>query len=690
MRAFETAGTWVGLVLCALALGSCGGDEPPADGPLEGRELGRAGQLEGTWLGVSQGDFIGFEFMDDGKVLATPITAALTGGAAMYDYSVLEGGRLSLMAPDGRTVLYKVTLAGDHMELEGSMMLSATNSQRFRRLPGGQTLEEGIEEQQRLDEAAYQERHDALTEYLERDDLVMAPVTPGAGGPAAIALDLTADGPGRGWYDDAPPHLDELHAAIDSVENDAALPALQITFGEQLDPPPQQVRGASQITFNSSGDADEPRLVAQVTYGSTPVELEIRRDAKLHADIVGRFDAEKERVEALRGPLLAALKDYAVVEGQSGAQYENQATSDRFVLVRDAASGKFSGEGVLGYTDRPAQAGTVTADVVVFGDEAMLVIEGLYRRYEMALAGSGGGQLSGAWFPTGTQNGWQSTLAITEAIDTAERERRADAQRKALRALDPDLPYVGRAAVLVDAWGAPQPFVILAVTPGASDSYTATARYPSISMEVAMSGGLVETLTGPVLQLRASSMKIDPGMAGMMALNLVERQVTSQVWSLTLAEPGEAASRLEGGGTGMGAVSLEPMTDAWKRRQADAVRQALSAGAKFDAWAVIYRDQPATVFEHRLDASSGALTAVVPERSASMNIRAGQTFAGKLTEADGIPQADFAYTMNNMADYTMRWWAYVEPDDDILLIGNFAQVSTGKAWAPGFEMQLAR
>ena len=75
--------------------------------------------------GVNQGDFIGFEFMEDGKVLATPITAALTGGAVMYDYSVLEGGRLSLMTPDGRTVLYKVTLAGDQMELEGSMMLSA-------------------------------------------------------------------------------------------------------------------------------------------------------------------------------------------------------------------------------------------------------------------------------------------------------------------------------------------------------------------------------------------------------------------------------------------------------------------------------------------------------------------------------------------------------------------------------------
>ena len=146
------------IFIVALVLSGCGGgsDDASDNGPLDGREVKRASQLEGTWLGVNQGDFVGFEFMDDGKVLATPVTAAISGGA-MYSYDVLDGGRLSLMAPNGQTIIYKVTIAGDRMELQGSMMLSSTNSQRFRRLPKGQTLEQGIEEQEKLDAAAYRD-----------------------------------------------------------------------------------------------------------------------------------------------------------------------------------------------------------------------------------------------------------------------------------------------------------------------------------------------------------------------------------------------------------------------------------------------------------------------------------------------------------------------------------------------------
>ena len=102
------------------------------------------------------------------------------------------------------------------MELEGGMMLAVSNTQRFRRLPRGQTLEQGIAEQERLDAAAYRERHEALLEYLEWDDLVMVPVTPGPDAPTAIALDLAISDPGRGWYDDRPPHLDEIRSAIET------------------------------------------------------------------------------------------------------------------------------------------------------------------------------------------------------------------------------------------------------------------------------------------------------------------------------------------------------------------------------------------------------------------------------------------------------------------------------------------
>jgi len=688
MKTRIKSSTW--LALGVLLLGGCGGGEPPPDSPLEGRELGKAGQLEGTWLGVNQGDYVGFEFMDDGKVLATPVMGALVGSAVMYDYSVLEGGRLSLMAPNGQTVLFKVTLAGDYMELEGAMMLSPDNKQRFRRLPKGQTIEQGIEEQDRLDAAAYKERYDGLLRFLERDDLVMVPVTPSPDAPTSIALDLDISAPGRGWYDDAPPHLDQITTGIDTVDNDATRPALKVIFGQQLDPPPAQARGSSQIVFNSSGDADEPRLVANVNYGGKPFELEIRRDAKLHREIVGRFDAEKERIQALRAPLLSALKDYVLIEGRSGAQYATQATDDRFVLIRNKETGKFSGEGSFTYENRLPQIVPVTADVLVYGDDATLVIDGFNRRYQLTLPGADAKAFDGAWFPTGQQNGWKTNLAIIEAIDAAEIERRAEAQRKALRGLSATTSYFGRAPILAEPSAAPQPFVILTVTPGANDTYTATARYPSLKMDVSMKGQIAETLAGPVLQLSYGGSEIASTTAAMLALNRVEQQLQRQVWSIRFAEPGKPDSLLEGGGTNMGAVSLEPMTDAWKKRQLDTVRKTLAAGADFHAWSMTQRQAPPTVFKFRLDPASGELNAVVPERSQPMGIWPGQTYEGKFVEQDGTAAGEFTYAFNKRRDYTLDWWAYIRPDDSIHLIGNTAQISQPRAARRGFEMELAR
>lgn len=684
------------VLLVALLLTGCGngGDAASTGGPLEGRDISRAGQLEGTWLGIDQGDFIGFEFMDDGKVLATPVTAALTGmgGGVMYDYSILEGGRLSLMTPNGQTRIFKVTIAGEQMELAGAMMLAPDDTQRFRRLPRGQTLEQGIEEQDRLDAEAYRKRYDALTAYLGRDDLVMAPTTPSPDAPPAIALALDLNGTGRAWHDDGPPHLDEIRAAIDTVDNDATRPAVRITFGPQVDPAPQQTRGGGQVVFNSSGEADEPRLIASVNYGNRPFELEIRRDAGLHRDIVGRFDAEKARIQALREPILSALKDYAVIEGRSGAQTANMATTDRIVLVRDPNTGKFSGEGTLTYESRPQQSGPVSADVIVYGDEAMLVIDGNYRRYQLTLASADTGALGGAWFPTGQQNGWQTELSIAEAIDVKERERRAEAQRQGLRSLGAGAQYFGRAPILAEAWGVPQPFVVLTVTSDAGSTFAATASYPSIDLAVAMTGQIAEALTGPSLQLRMASHEFGPNASqARLAPTLVQRQLQGQVWSLALTEPGSAASLLEGGGTGMGAVSLEPINDAWKRRQADAVRQTLAAGADFHAWKWSQRQEPATLFKFKLDPASGALSAVAPEQSRSMGTWPGQTYAGELTEQDGLPKAVLTYALGSKPDRPrdnrMTWFAHAGPDGGILLIGNLSRSSTPLG---SFEMVLAR
>ena len=174
-------------VLVASVIVGCGGGDAPVDpnAAVEGRALRRASELEGVWLGLTEGTFLGLEFMDDGQALATLVGGGFGGpGQALYNYSVLDDGRLALVGINGAgQEVYTTNIDGDRLEIE-----SFINKQRFMRLPEGQTLEQGLEEQLKLREAQYQERYDALTAFLSEPGLVIAPTTPAPGGPAAMAV----------------------------------------------------------------------------------------------------------------------------------------------------------------------------------------------------------------------------------------------------------------------------------------------------------------------------------------------------------------------------------------------------------------------------------------------------------------------------------------------------------------------
>ncbi len=176
------AGTLAALVTLGVT-GCGGGDQPAGDTtqPLEGRQLTKAGQLTGTWMRLSPGEFVGFEFLKDGKVLAT---LGSLGRTTTLDYSVLDGGRLSLIAPGGATTVFGATIDGDLMELsrEGGAGNGAT--QRFRRVPSGQTLAAAVQEHAAALEAERQRRLAALTQLLAADDLVIS--KSGSSGPSAV------------------------------------------------------------------------------------------------------------------------------------------------------------------------------------------------------------------------------------------------------------------------------------------------------------------------------------------------------------------------------------------------------------------------------------------------------------------------------------------------------------------------
>lgn len=507
MRRLFAFASFVCSIFLLAGCGSSDVDSIDTDAPLEGDQLSRAKQLEGTWIGITEGDYVGFEFLADGQVLATFNTGRLAGtnASAMLRYTVLEGGRLSLIAPDGQSQVYTAQIAGSQLELSGRMALSNTDSQRFRRLAKGQTLEQGLEEQRAARVKAYEERLAAVTVLLAQSDLVIRPTAAAPNAPPAIAVAADGGATGSAWHDDAPPHRDEIGFAV-AADDKGETPVVNVTFGRQLEPAPTQQRNPATISFAMSGNASSPVLRAPVNFGGQRFELEIVRDSSAHKAIVGRFDAEVARIAQLRAPLTAALSDYAVLEGESSSQNRPAPTRTRIILVKNAATGGYTGEATLIEETGQSSGGPVTsAEILVTGDNALLMVNVPGRQYQLSLE-PGTKRLTGGWFLPGNSNGWAAALEVKQSLDAATRERQVQAERQALASLDSATPLLGLVETRIQFL--PQPTAMaLAIGSGNGGQITGTATFPIVAATVDVQGQIVETLAGPRLQLRFTGLR---------------------------------------------------------------------------------------------------------------------------------------------------------------------------------------
>jgi hypothetical protein len=623
----------MGLCALILLLSGCSSPDVPVDTsqPLEGRALARESQLEGTWLGITEGDFIGFEFMDDGQVLATPISLGGLGSGQMFRYSVLEGGRLSLVTPNGQSQVFTAQLAGDQLELSGFMMLSETNSQRFRRLADGETLEQGMAQQRAAEAKAYEERLAGVNAFLARPGLVIAPTAPAPGAPAAIAVELAAGGTGKAWHDDASPHLDQITVQT-SASDRAGTPQVNVTFGPQVQPPPTQARSGATIPFAVSGDVESPTLTALVNFGGQQFELQIARDPRRHEEIVDRFDAEIARIEALRAPLISALKDYAVLEGTGASENPNrpQANTVQIVLVREPTSGAYAGEATLidGTTGQAQSIPQTVAQITVTGDKAMLVVNAANRQYQLTLDAATG-KLGGGWFYQGNANGWQAELAVTQAIDAATRQQQVEAERSALASLQAATPLIG----LVDGrvQFLPQPMAVSLALSSSGGQLSGTATFPVVRAVIDVQGQIAETLAGPRLQLRFTNLR-ESGHSH--ALNLFNT-LRGQTWTYAVADAGAADAPVK---LTNGAYALTEATDAYRREIREALTAALSGGLKMT---ITYPRYEATfvplTFEFLIDRATGKVTGS-PVSGAHRNLFTEKsTVDGELADLAGLP-----------------------------------------------------
>lgn len=564
MRAFRVS-VWVA-VFSALVAGCGGGDSSSGaavgssePAPLEGKELRKASQLTGTWLATTDGDFVGFEFMKDNKVLATHAMQAAFAGAGsgmMMTYDIMEGGRLSLTSANGQTQVYTVTVKGDKLELRGSMMFASTDFQQFRKLSSGQTLEQAIKEEEAAQAKAARERYDAVAEFLEQPGLVIVCTTPGPGAPVSVAIaPADASGSQKAWHDDSPPHLDQI-SVRPSIEDSGKKAVAHVVFGPQIDPPPTQgSRGGSTIAFEIVGDARKPTAIAKVSYGGANYELELKRDEKLYKQIVARFDAEKQRIEDLKKPLVAMLQDFVVLEGDSHSEYPNQPKPNKaqISLARDEKTGAYAGEAILiDAQGRAAPLPNTTAQITVINDAPMLMINAYNRQYQLSLDAATG-RFTGGWFYQNNPNGFQANLAIVSAEDAATRAKRVEGERQALLSINANAPLVGLINHTVQFLPKPTS-VSLALSPAANGQLTGTATFPVVRAVIDAQAQIVDTLAGPRLRVQFGTLRE----SGSRHAGHLGNGLRNQAWTFQLA-PGST-----------GGKALQFTDGAWTLTQTDA------------------------------------------------------------------------------------------------------------------------
>ena len=605
-------------VVVVFALVACDSGDAPATGgaaaqPLDGRGVGKASQLIGVWFATTEGEFEVLEFMKDGKALVGDGSSGV-----MVDYSVLDGGRLSLVLPGGMTTVLDAVIADEQMEISGqSNTLFAGGTQRLRRLKSDETVAQARKSLADERAKAYRERVAALNAFLKQPGLVITYTQPNS--PPTIAMEIKSAESGfftgQAWHDDKPPRLNQINGQLSMNEHTQAAEVI-LTFGPRIAPPATQADGGGQVSLQVTGDAKNLRIAGNIVYGDGGnFEMVLKADPAMHKQVVGRFQQELARIEALKQPLIALLKDHAVLRGTMQSQDQRQTWPDtaELVLSRDPASGQYYCEGtmVTGMNRRGEVVATAAAQIVIVGDRALLrMVTPPAREYQLTANGK---QLTGIWMPPGYNQGHSASFDVVEALDAKARDERFDAQRRALGALSADAVFTGLAHE-GSRFGLDMPIPIrLQLTPAGDGGFTAKADYPSMSTLTTLTGRIADTRSGPRLQLMFTGAEATPGD------KIFFSSLQNGMWSFAPQESG-GSTQLAGYFTGppLHFTVLTPATDASLAAIRKALGEALAAGGRFHMSRFIgwhQQGQTPCVVEWKLDSAGGS---------------AGDKFAGKV------------------------------------------------------------
>lgn len=258
-------------VLVFSPLAGCGGHKSTGAASGPPHAVSKASQLVGTWYRGSDGPFAGLEFMKDGTVIVAPANSDLNSGITMR-YKLLDGGRLSLIQPNGRTMILQTALSGDKLGLGNGQVMGRKGFQGFRRLKSGETLAQAAQAERAAKEKAREKKAEALRKrvaavgkLLTQPKLAIFSADPKLN-LDRMTLDLT--GANGHWSGTALVEAVQgkmvlrrrVQVGMQSPAADGQPYRLVVQFGSVIGPPgTQQIRGES-MAFAVRGTPEHPKI----------------------------------------------------------------------------------------------------------------------------------------------------------------------------------------------------------------------------------------------------------------------------------------------------------------------------------------------------------------------------------------------------------------------------------------------
>ncbi len=406
------------LFLLGSVFSGCGSEENGGSGEaviLAGGPVRNASELTGAWVRTTEGSFAGLEFTEDGQVLAQRSAGAgRPQGTTVYRYSLLEGGRLSLIDAANRATVFSTIREGERLEIQPEARVGTDlqpTVQQFRKLGRGQTIVAALQEEAEKREAALEARLTALIPLLEADDLVLVR-TDSEGPEAVIAVRFDHWQPqiaGRALADENPAKDDilrpvSIHPLTGRIEPlDSVSDRIKIFLAIQGATSPQ---ADANYTGHAEFIVDGPIREVTSLKGSLVLtkawlgtaDYELRQDSKRHQAVVAHHQSQSDARQAARQVVADRLGGRIQLSGHkttSGRQNNPEAVALFLERQEDPNNlHTYAGRVRIGNVEQPV---TGVIDLLL-GEGALYLNFQRGEQWRLGLA-ENDRQLTGVWRP---------------------------------------------------------------------------------------------------------------------------------------------------------------------------------------------------------------------------------------------------------------------------------------------------